>query len=181
MPSYNINLSGFRYGTFIVQDQFADGRWACLCTVCNIITWRKANDIQRFKTTKCRECAKLRPSRWNPRKDMYGLDATMPEYAAITSAIDRCTKQHHPQYADYGGRGISVYPDWIKNKGFFYLYLGPRPSPDHSLDRYPDNDGNYEPGNVRWATRSQQMRNRGRKEDLDICCPKCFHNFRIKR
>jgi hypothetical protein len=59
-------------------------------------------------------------------------------------------------FANYGGRGIE-----FRFTGFeqFYAELGPRPSPEHSLDRI-DNDGHYEPGNVRWATQSQQQKNK---------------------
>ena len=56
-----------------------------------------------------------------------------------------------------GGRGIKFL---FKNFDEFYAELGPRPSEDHTLDRFPDNDGNYEVGNVRWALPAEQLRNR---------------------
>jgi hypothetical protein len=49
--------------------------------------------------------------------------------------------------------------EWAYSFAAFLAAIGPRPSPQHSLDRYPNNDGHYEPGNVRWATRAQQGRN----------------------
>jgi hypothetical protein len=61
---------------------------------------------------------------------------------------------------DYGGRGIGVFEPWIESFEAFYKYLGPCPSKDHSIDRYPNNDGNYEPGNVRWATKKEQVEHR---------------------
>ncbi len=71
----------------------------------------------------------------------------------------RCLNPDHPAWDRYGGRGIGIYEPWEVFENF-YKDVGPRPSPQHSLDRYPDNDGNYEPGNVRWATKKEQDRNR---------------------
>ena len=74
--------------------------------------------------------------------------------------LDRCNNPNNPHYHRYGGRGIRVHPLWEKDFLAFEDYIGPRPSPEHSIDRYPDNNGNYEPGNVRWATPHQQQSNR---------------------
>jgi len=82
-----------------------------------------------------------------------------PEYAAWSGIWSRCTNPNKSDYKNYGGRGISVSDRW-KSFEQFLVDVGERPSPQHSLDRYPDNDGNYEPGNVRWATRDQQARNK---------------------
>jgi hypothetical protein len=71
---------------------------------------------------------------------------------------ERCNVPTQEAYADYGGRGIAVCKEWDESFEAWFAYMGPRPSPDHSIDRI-NNDGNYEPGNVRWATREQQQRN----------------------
>lgn len=71
----------------------------------------------------------------------------------------RCFNSQHPQYEDYGGRGITVCVSWKDSFENFYADMGPRPSDEHSLDRYPNNDGNYEPGNCRWATDTEQKNN----------------------
>lgn len=81
-----------------------------------------------------------------------------PEYRAWSKIKERCFKPHHPSYTDYGGRGISMCARWRGSFPAFLADVGPRPSPAHSIDRI-DNDGHYEPGNCRWATRSQQVRN----------------------
>lgn len=70
----------------------------------------------------------------------------------------RCYDPNHPRYKNYGGRGITVYPEWRKSFKAFIEYMGERPE-GLTLDRI-DNDGNYEPGNVRWATYYQQNENR---------------------
>ena len=72
----------------------------------------------------------------------------------------RCTNTNAPQYEDYGGRGISCFwQDAVSFEEWILENLGEKPE-GKSLDRHPDNDGNYEPGNLRWATREEQNLNR---------------------
>ncbi len=75
--------------------------------------------------------------------------------------IARCNKPSKQSYHRYGGRGIKVCDRWLGRDGLanFIADMGPRPSPKHSVDRIK-NDGNYEPGNCRWATQKEQQRNR---------------------
>lgn len=82
-----------------------------------------------------------------------------PEYLAWSSMKKRVLCKTHKSYPDYGGRGIGIYPEWLASFEEFYRYVGPRPGKEYSLDRI-NNDGNYEPGNVRWATWNQQANNR---------------------
>lgn len=81
-----------------------------------------------------------------------------PEYNAWQCLIYRCTNPASPRFSYYGGRGVTVCERWRNSFDAFLEDMGPRPSPKHSLDRI-DNNGNYEPGNVRWATREQQQNN----------------------
>lgn len=82
-----------------------------------------------------------------------------PEYKIWCSMKDRCLNPKNDHFHGYGGRGIGVCQTWQNDYSAFFAHVGPRPSPRHSLDRI-DNDKGYEPGNVRWATASEQAKNK---------------------
>lgn len=83
-----------------------------------------------------------------------------PEYRIWAAMRRRCTAMRDPNFYLYGGR-VTVCPEWEQSFDTFMADMGPRPSPKHSLDRI-DNNGNYEPKNVRWATPTEQARNTSR-------------------
>jgi hypothetical protein len=80
------------------------------------------------------------------------------EYKSWEAMRSRCNSPGSHNYGQYGGRGIKVVTRWDSFANFF-ADMGPKPTPSHSIDRL-NNDGNYEPGNCRWATRSEQNKNR---------------------
>lgn len=107
-----------------------------------------------------RRRGRLRPSKSYER---HGMSCSR-EYATFTGAFQRCTDPKHSRWLRYGGRGIEFR---FASFAEFFAELGPRPSgisPGgrslYSLDRYPNPDGHYEKGNVRWATSSEQNRNK---------------------
>lgn len=85
--------------------------------------------------------------------------AVSPEYSVWHSMMNRCTQPLHKSWPRYGGRGIRVCERWASFENFLED-MGPRPSLAHQIDRYPNNDGNYEPGNCRWARPVANARNR---------------------
>jgi hypothetical protein len=81
-------------------------------------------------------------------------------YHCWEAMISRCCNPKHRSYHRYGAVGVSVCERWRESFSAFLEDMGQRPSRAFSLDRFPNRSGNYEPGNVRWATASEQNRNK---------------------
>lgn len=113
----------------------------------------------------CKECTLKERTAYreaNREKLRLGAQADRaaePERGIWHAMIARCHNPDNKGYRRYGGRGITVCPQWRESYDVFLADVGPRPSPEHSIDRIEVN-GNYEPGNVRWATMEEQSRNR---------------------
>ncbi len=148
-----INLLGQRFGRLTVISE-SEARslhraWLCVCD-CGETTVALQSNLRRGHTQSCGCLASELGS-------THGASKT-PEYRAYINMMSRCYNPKTPLFNRYGGRGISVCAKWRVSFESFAADMGPRPSPKHSLDRV-DCNGNYEPGNCRWATQKQQCRN----------------------
>lgn len=132
--------------------------WCCACTCGELHQVRLGNLLSGRNNS----CGCIRAEQIGHRSRTHGASvgrATTPEYNSYNAAKARCTNPNHLRFKDWGGRGIQFkFPSFEE----FYKCLGDKPSPLHSVDRYPNNDGHYEPGNVRWATPIQQAQNKRR-------------------
>ena len=103
----------------------------------------------------CNTDRKIKSNKGNHKHGMVGT----PEYKAWNYMKVRCLYPSHDKYKYYGGRGITVFEPWKKDFLAFYNEIGPMPEPGMTIDRI-DGSKNYEPDNVRWATQTEQARNK---------------------
>jgi len=148
------DISKQRFGRLIAIEPIAERKrahivWECLCDCgekCFISSYRLRNG-------ETRSCGCL----YDEHNTTHGKSKTRI-YKAWAHMIQRCENPNHPQFKHWGGRGIKVCQRWRESFEAFYEDVGDIPK-NKSLDRYPNNDGNYEPNNFRWATKKEQVVN----------------------
>lgn len=128
--------------------------WNCKCSCGNTFSVAYGN-LKSGNSKKCYSCGRKDHGK---KMKTHGC-SHLPEYRSWRCMLRRC---HNPKdfgYSYYGGRGVTVYKEWCDSFESFYDYVGKKPSSTHTIDRI-DNERGYEPGNVRWATKKEQIENR---------------------
>lgn len=158
MPAKRCELTNQRFGRLLVVSRNrltpSGWLWNCECE-CGNAAIVKTGLLTNGNTRSCGCLKREMVAAKNFRHGLTYRDNPSPEYYAYRNAKRRCTNPQDRSYANYGGRGIEFR---FESFADFMNALGPRPTPEHSVDRI-DNDGHYEAGNIHWATNVEQFNN----------------------
>jgi hypothetical protein len=153
------DITGQRFGNLLIikavyQDKKNAWHWLCKCDCGN----EKIISGVNIRSGHTQSCGCYNRERTLETHITHGKTDSKIHYTYINMK-QRCLNSNHPEYHNYGGRGITVCERWLGSEGFinFYRDMGDPPV-KHELDRI-NNNGDYEPGNCRWATSSEQSRN----------------------
>jgi hypothetical protein len=157
-----INLVGKRFGRLVVVKIIESNRekrkrvkWFCRCD-CGTTKKVLGESLRSGDSRSCGCFAKEHPAHFIHGGARVGRK--IPEYRIWCAMRERCSNPNVKCYKNYGGRGITVCNRWLIFSNFI-SDMGRRPTPKHSIDRFPDNNGNYDPSNCRWATQKEQCSN----------------------
>jgi hypothetical protein len=179
MCSMRLNLSGQKFG-MLTAEKFSCRKgsvsyWICVCECGQ----KHEVSITNLKSGDIKSCGCLRRLTAKKQKHKHGRRKTA-EYTSWAGVKSRCFNQKEKAYPNYGGRGITVCERWRNSFENFLADMGPRPSQKHSVDRI-DVNGNYEPSNCRWATATQQARNRNVYKNSISGCTGVIFNPVVKK
>lgn len=158
-----IDLTGLKFGRLLVKRKSTEKNkygvllWECLCDCGNIVNLLTSS-IKSGNTQSCGCLSRDNLIQRNKDNATHGLSRT-PIYITWGGIVQRCTNPTDSHFPDYGGRGISICDRWRNSFENFYADMGPKPGPEYSIER-SNNNGDYEPGNCIWVTKSEQNNNR---------------------
>jgi len=158
-----IDLTDQRFGKLVVirrvsNDHSNLSQWECQCD-CGITKIIRSSSLKNGITKSC-GCLRREVNR---RNNITHGDSNSVEYQTWNDIRKRCTNPNDQAWKYYGGRGIQVCKEWVDDYLAFLTHIGRRPSSQHTIDRI-DNDGDYKPGNVRWATKIEQRYNQRQRK-----------------
>lgn len=151
------NRSGMVFGrlTVLKKDEVLSTnvytKWLCKCKCGRVVSVLWGNLAKKGHTTSC-GC-------FNKESTTKHGQCGTSEYVSWQHMLRRCDTEGESGYDRYGGKGVKVCKRWIHSFSNFYKDMGPKPSSSHTIDRYPDKKGDYEPSNCRWATKKEQAQN----------------------
>lgn len=155
-------IAGDTIGLWTLLSRCGKGMWVCRC-VCGSERAVRICDARagRWKSCGCRKVVLC-----SDAASTHGCSKT-PEYMVWGVINQRCMNPRNLGFKNYGARGITVCAEWSESFEAFLQDVGSRPGPGYSIDRI-DNNRDYEPGNVRWATKQQQTRNTRRNRFVTL-------------
>jgi hypothetical protein len=160
------DMAGQRFGKLEVVEFAGLDKWNYLVWKCRCDCGRDTLVVQAMllrKRNGVRSCGCAKIDALKHRAK-HGMSAS-PEFRIWAAMWTRCTNPRQSHWMKYGGRGITICERW-KSFANFYADMGPKPSPEHSIDRRDNNKG-YEPSNCRWATQVEQMNNTSRSAKVE--------------